>query len=218
MPRHRRPHPAAALALVLLVPLAAPGPLSAQDESEEMSALTSEGASEDIAGFDPGSPHPDAPDEIDLFGRLAGAWNAQMWMLQGDGTFSEEPLPALWTFRYILDGHAIQDEWTAPPPGQPAADGPRQHGTGLRVFNPAEERWEIAWISNTQPFVTTFEARPHGDGGIVMLGEHALGYPSRTTFHHVEADSFSWTLEFQGFGDDPDAWTEVARIRAVRAE
>lgn len=168
--------------------------------------------------FDPGTPHPDAPPQIELFGRLAGAWDAKMWVIQDDGTFPEEPLAALWTFRYILDGRAIQDEWTAPPPGQPVADGSRQHGTGLRVYHPAEDRWEVAWISNTQPFVTTFEAEPHGDGGIVMLGEPPTGHPSRTTFRDVEEDRFSWTLELQGLGDDPDAWTEVARMRAVRAK
>lgn len=218
MPRHRRPNPAAALAFVLLVPFSTPGAVSAQDESEEMSVLASEAVSEDSAAFDPGSAHPDAPDDLDLFGRLAGAWNAEMWVIQDDGTFPEEPLPALWTFRYVLDGHAVQDEWTAPPPGRSVADGPRQHGTGLRIFNPAEDHWEIAWISNTQPFVTTFEAHPSDDGGIVMLGEHPTGHPSRTTFLDVEDDSFSWTLELQGLGDDPDAWIEVARIRAVRAE
>lgn len=194
-PRRRPTLVPAALALALLAPLAVPGPAPAQD---------------------PGGPHPDAPDEIELFGRFAGDWDAKMWVIQDDGTFPEEPLSALWTFRYILDGQAIQDEWTAPPPGQPATDGARQRGTGLRVYHPAEDRWEVAWISNTQPFVTTFEARPAGDGGIVMLGEHPTGHPSRTTFRGVEKDSFSWTLELQGLGDDPDAWIEVARMTAVR--
>ena len=170
------------------------------------------------AAFDPGARHPDAPDEIELFGRFAGAWNAEIRILQDDGTFPEEGTPARWTFRYILDGQAIQDEWTSPPPGQPTGDEPRQIGTGLRVYNPAEDHWEMAWISTTQPFVSTFEAHPAEDGGIVMSGEYPTGNPSRTTFHDVKEDSFSWKLELQGVGDDPDAWTEVARIRATRAK
>jgi hypothetical protein len=198
----------AALILILAL-VAAPGQAQEPEAPKE---------GEPAASFDPGTPHPDAPEELALFGRLAGAWDAEMSIIQDDGTFPETPTSALWTFRYILDGHAVQDHWTSPAPDDPVGDDPRQFGTGLRVYNPAEDHWEMAWISTSQPFVTTFEAHPHGDGGIVMMGEHPTGHPSRTTFYEVKDDSFSWKLELQGLGEDPDAWIEVARIRAVRRE
>lgn len=199
VPTRRRTVAAAALAFVLFA------------------GFAGSGAAEEPA-FAAGARNPDTPDEILLFGRLAGAWDVDYWEIRSDGTFPEEPTPTLWTFRWILDGRAIQDHWISPAPSEPAGEEPRDHGTGLRTYDPGEDRWEVAWVSAKHPSVTTFEARPEGDGGIVMLGEHATGHWSRTTFHGVEADRFSWKLELQGLGKDPEAWTEVARLRAVRRE
>ena len=200
----------AALAVLLLLPLAlllAPA-ANAAPQGEPASA----------AAFDPGTRNADAPDEVMLFGRLAGAWDVEQWIIQNDGSFPEEPVSALWTFEWIHDGRAIRDEWISPAPDDPPGEDGRQLGTGLRVYDPSEDRWEMAWISTTQPFVSTFEARPEGEGGIVMTGEHPTGHASRTTFHDVKEDSFRWKLELQGLGDDPDAWIEVARIEAKRKE
>jgi hypothetical protein len=168
--------------------------------------------------FEAGTRNAEAPDEVMLFGRLAGAWDVEQRIIQRDGSWPEEGTSALWTFQWIHDGRAIRDEWISPAPSDPPGEAGREHGTGLRVYNPEKGRWEMAWISTAHPFVSTFEARPHGDGGIEMLGTHPSGRYSRTTFFDVAADSFSWKLELQGLGEDPEGWTEVARIRAIRRE
>lgn len=168
------------------------------------------------ASFDPGRQHPDAPSETALFGRLAGVWDVDMKIRQDDGSWPDTGFPAEWRFRYVLDGWALQDDWFAPPPHLPAQDGSRQLGTGLRIYDEAAGHWDVAWISNTQRRVATFEARAQGEDGIVMTGPHASGKPSRTTFSNVTDDGFDWRLEIQGLGEDPDAWIEVARLRAER--
>lgn len=201
---HRPALSGLALCLVLCPLLSGP-PAAAQEP----------GATE---GFDPGRVHPDAPPETAQFGRLAGIWDVEMDVRRPDGSWSEEPLVAEWRFRYVLDGFAVQDDWYAPPPGAPAGDGPSQRGTNLRIYDPEAERWEVAYASNTQKQLSTFEARAEGEDRIVMTGLHASGHSSRTTFYDVTAESFAWMMEFQGLGEDPEAWTEVARVRAVRRE
>lgn len=167
--------------------------------------------------FDPGHLNPDAPPETAQFGRLAGIWDVDMKIRQDDGSWPEKGFPAEWRFRYTLDGWAIQDDWLAPPPDRPLEEGGRrQLGTNLRIYDPTAKHWDVAWISNTQQQLSTFEAEAEGDDGIVMTGLHASGKPSRTTFFDMTDDSFEWRLELQGLGDDPEAWAEVARIHAER--
>lgn len=197
------------LAAAVLAVAAAPA-VPAQD------ATAGARASMPVPTFDPGRQHPDAPPETATFGRLAGVWDVEMKVRQDDGSWPETGLPAEWRFRYVLDGWAIQDDWFAPPPHLPAEEGPRQLGTNLRIYDPEAGHWDVAWISNTQRRLSTFEARAQGEDGIVMTGLHASGKPSRTTFSDVTDDSFEWSLEIQGLGEDPEAWTEVARIHAER--
>lgn len=166
--------------------------------------------------FDPGTRHPDAPPETEQFGRLAGVWDVEMKIRREDGSWPETGTAAEWRFRYALDGWAIQDQWFSPPPDRPAGDAPRQRGTNLRIYDPEKGAWDTAWISNTQQKLSTFEARADGDDRMVMTGLHGSGRPSRTTFYDVTPSSFEWRLELQGMGEDPEAWTEVARIHAER--
>lgn len=201
--------PPALLAAAALVSLAAAPAARA--------AASHEAAAPAAAAFDPGRPNPAAPEQTAQFGRLAGIWDVDMKIRQDDGSWPEKGFPAEWRFHYVLDGWAVQDDWFAPPPGRPVEEGQRrQLGTGLRIYRPDEGRWDVAWISNTQQQLSTFEARAEGSDGMVMTGLHPTGKPSRTTFIDITGDSFDWRLELQGLGEDPDAWTEVARLHAER--
>lgn len=203
------------LTLALLVPATAfAGEPAATGESSSMKAME-EGAS--APDFVPGRRNPDAPKETEQFGRLVGIWDIRMSVRQGDGSWSkpEDALRAEWRFRYILDGWAIQDEWIAPPSGVPVKEGIRQLGTNIRIYDPKERAWDVAWISNTQQTLSTLTAKKKR-GRLVMTGQHPNGKPQRVTFYDVTDTTFDWTLELQGLGNDPDAWVEVARIHAVK--
>ena len=168
--------------------------------------------------FDPGSRHPEAPPETEQFGRLAGVWDVEMSVRKDDGSWPEpgQGKRVEWRFRYILDGWAIQDEWIAPPPDVSTEDDQRQLGTNIRIYDPKAGHWDSAWISNTQQKVSTFEAVAEESDRIVMTGTHASGRPSRVTFYDITDDRFEWRMELQGVGEDPEAWTEVARIHAEK--
>lgn len=95
----------------------------------------------------------------------------------------------------------------------PEPKGGRQFGTNIRIFNPAEQRWEMAWASSKGQKVDTFTATEN-DGQIIMTGQFN-GNTSRITFFDFKADSFDWKLEYQ---PADKTWLEVYRIKGVRVK
>jgi len=167
--------------------------------------------------FVAGRRNPAAPAETEQFGRLVGIWDVTMSIRQDDGSWPkpEDALAAEWRFHYILDGWAVQDEWISPPWGTPVEEGIRQLGTNIRIYDPNEGAWDVAWISNTQQTLSTLTAKADGER-IVMNGMHPSGKAQRVTFYDIRDRTFDWTLELQGVGEDPDAWLELARIHGVK--
>lgn len=145
--------------------------------------------------------------------KLLGHWQIKDSTLNPQGEW-QVGQGASWHFYTILNGHAIQDDWIAPPLSQAEPAGGRQYGTNIRIYNPKENRWEMAWASVKGQKVDTFIAVEH-EGKIIMTGDFN-GQPSRITFYDIKANSFAWKLEFQQ-ADDTSSWTEVYRITGTRA-
>jgi hypothetical protein len=135
---------------------------------------------------------PEAPPETGQWGQLAGAWDCTIRSIGSDGIARESN--AVWTWRYILGGHAVQDVYV----GLNEAGEPSFRGTGLRVYNPWKGLWEITWAASSGPnqdgdsfstYVATYELDQ-----IVM--RYADGDSTwRTTFHDIEEDAFEWRNE-----------------------
>ncbi|MGJ8663725.1 MAG: hypothetical protein ACSHWU_08740 [Marinicella sp.] len=145
--------------------------------------------------------------------KLLGHWHIEDSSMNVEGQW-QQGAGASWHFYPILNGHAVQDDWIAPPLNQPEPEGGRQFGTNIRIYNPNENRWEMAWASIKGQKVDTFNAI-EADGKIIMTGDFN-GRPSRITFYDIQTNSFSWKLEFQQ-ADDTNAWTEVYRIKGKRS-
>ena len=112
-----------------------------------------------------------------------------------------------------LDGHAIQDEWTAPPLTDTSSSA--YQGLNIRIYDPEEHLWHIARIDNKGRKVSLFTAR--GDSTrIVMAGVDARGRPSHNIFSEITPTSFLWTKEWTF--DEGKSWVAVSRIRCVRKE
>lgn len=152
-----------------------------------------------------------APPETAQLATLLGDWAITDWSLQQDGTWAEAG-GAEWHWYTILDGTAIQDDWISPALDQPEPEAGRQFGTNIRIYNPAEQRWEMAWASSNGKKVDTFVATV-SDGQLVMTGVFG-GRQSRITFFDMTEDSFDWKLEFQNAQDE--SWLEVYRIHGDR--
>ena len=133
-----------------------------------------------------GTLHENAPPETAHWGQLAGVWDCSL----AAGSH------ATWTWAYILDGYAVQDTYV----GAPREDGSAFHGTGLRVYNAAREKWDIAWTANATAddmTVTRYEATS-GPREVVMAYSDGEEPEWRTTFSNIERDSFEWSNEPSG--------------------
>jgi hypothetical protein len=168
------------------------------------------------AGISGTGPADGAPAALAQYGQFIGVWQCRTYARVRDGSWQANDWEATWTWRWVLEGHAIQDVWEVPP------EAPRGHslGTNLRIYDPESDVWRIAWTTTVTREFDLFEARAQG-ADVVMTGEiPARGqrppHTARVTFHDIAADSFQWRYEasLQG-GDGP--YSEQARLTCRRA-
>jgi hypothetical protein len=154
--------------------------------------------------------NPDAPAETELFGQLVGIWDAEQISMNKDGTWGD-PKHSIWKWYYILDGHAIQDNWIT-------IDSFRNEatvGTNIRIYNFEENRWYMAWIDKTNRTLATFTAT-NQDGMVIMDGTNAKGRHIRNTFFNISNNEFDWKQEWTF--DESKTWIVVTKIHCTRIE
>lgn len=166
------------------------------------------------SGAEFGEIHPEAPAETAQFGQLIGHWRAEQTIRNRDGSWSDKKTHAEWRWYYILEGHAIQDDWISlskdEDSGQTAAS---VVGTNIRIYNPKEQQWVMAWIDKNSRRLATFTAVFENEN-IIMTGTDNQGRLGRNTFHNITENSFDWKKEWTS--DNGETWFEVARIHCVR--
>lgn len=167
-----------------------------------------------------GNRHPDAPAELEQFGRLVGIWHAEQEIATRSGEWVRGT-PALWIWRWVLGGFAIQDLWLHTEDQLPAYLGELGRSyqlTSLRAYDASARRWNTAWAANGgghgpgQDF-GTFVAIEE-DGRVVMSSDSAVGR-QRVTFSGITRDSFEWRSELS---NDGETWVTVMRVWARRLE
>lgn len=148
------------------------------------------------------------------FGRLVGTWACKSAQRQPDGSFKEQAEEATWTWFYTLDGRAVQDVWEDVKGGI---------GTNLRVYDPEQAKWHIAWATTGQRDLSQFTAVSAG-ADIVMTGEQPARGPfpahqARVTFHDISATSFLWKYEASapGGGTQRQEFSRLSCRRTDRA-
>ncbi|GIM90729.1 hypothetical protein [Paractinoplanes toevensis] len=127
--------------------------------------------------------------EMELYGRLAGTWDVvnRYFVEERDEWVAGT---AVWTFGWILAGHAVQDVmwFTAPgPDGYPQ----RVTGSAVRHYDPAAKSWTVVWFATTGT-VFTLTGRAGDGGDIVQEGTQPDGRPIRWLFTEVTGESFRW--------------------------
>lgn len=165
-----------------------------------------------------GEAHAEAPEQLHQFGRLIGIWDATQQVRTQDGSWVDGA-PALWIWKYTLDGFATQDLWLHTEENLPSylgALGRPYLLTELRIFEVASGRWRIAWAANgggKSPGADfgTFDAE-YRDGDMVMTGESPYGR-QRVIFYEITDSSFRWSSEYS---QDGETWMELMRVEARR--
>ncbi len=163
--------------------------------------------------FQAGALHAEAPPETALLGQLVGVWEAEQTFRNRDGSWSEKKTHAEWRWYYILDGHAIQDDWIKPPMSDTLSETQRVFGTNIRIYNAGSHQWEMAWIDTNKRRTATFTA-VNLEGRVIMTGQNAAGHPIRNTFYDMTETSFKWEQEWTR--DGGTTWFPVARISCTR--
>jgi hypothetical protein len=151
-----------------------------------------------------GTLNPAAPAETEQFAFAIGEWACTTRSRQPDGSIKESA-PATWTFYYILDGWAIQDDWIAKQP-----NGSTFYGTNVRSFNRESGKWDNRWLPIGSLQWKQYESEQVGDI-MVMTGGHgkdAQGreFVDRNTFHTITESSWSWRKD-RSF-DGGQTWIE----------
>jgi hypothetical protein len=116
---------------------------------------------------------------------------------------------AEWRWYYILDGHAIQDDWFS----VDSTNNLQWVGTNIRIYNPEENQWHMAWIDKTNRRLGTFTAT-YENGTIIMKGTNTKGRQIKNIFSNITKKTFDWTQQWTF--DGGKSWVEVTKIRCTR--
>ena len=138
-----------------------------------------------------------------------------MKILDQQGNWVPQDQQREWLWYYILDGHAIQDDFVVVFKDESGNSLRRVVGTNIRIYNAEEKRWHMAWISSKARRLAAFTAVNEGDR-VIMRGVNDQGRDVRNTFFDISRDSFDWEQAWTF--DDGASWLPVARIHATRLE
>ena len=146
-------------------------------------------------------PAPGLADRMGLFGQFVGSWDLTVTDVDADGT--ETVAEGEWHFAWVLGGRAVQDVWVVP--GLAAADaGGVEHGSALRVYDPATDRWTVSWSGPVKQRFHRFHAAAEGDEVVLRSVD---GPPHlRWVFSDIRPDRFRWRNERS---EDGEAWALV---------
>ena len=168
-----------------------------------------------IGDFGNQSLNPDAAPETEMLGQLAGRWSVRMEIRDQDGYWQPQDEEREWRWYYILDGHAIQDDFITVYKDEHGNVLRRTTGTNIRIFNGQEQRWYMAWIHSDRRRLATFTAVNQKDK-VIMRGTNDQGREVKNTFYDIQHGSFEWIQEWTF--DDGGSWVPVVRIHATRIE
>ena len=153
--------------------------------------------------------NPDAPKETELLGQLVGTWSIDQSIINSDGTWGDRKRKAKWRWYYILDGQAIQDDWIT----FDSLNNEVVTGTNIRIYNPEEKQWYMAWIDKNVRRLATFTAT-NDSGKVIMDGTNAKGRHIKNIFYNILKNSFNWKQEWTL--DEGKTWIVVTKIHGVR--
>jgi hypothetical protein len=157
----------------------------------------------------------DIPESADIYGWLVGSWELDIRVYWGIDV-SDRALKGEAHFGWALEGRAIQDVWIMPRVADRAGWSDRQmnmYGTTLRVWDPAQEAWQITWTNPAGDHHERQIGRRVGQD-VVQIGTRSDGTPTRWTFSEITAKSFRWTGE--ALNADGRTWRLEGDFRVTR--
>jgi hypothetical protein len=136
--------------------------------------------------FPYGQLNPEAPEQLKDFAPMIGTCDCKSLRRNPDGSW-QDTLQMIWTFKYVLNGTAIQDQtW---------ANG--VYATSIRQIHPDSSQWVVSY--NSFPGVSTSPSvwlgSKEGDEIILSAPQKAPngmdGY-SKLRFYSISEKGFNW--------------------------
>jgi hypothetical protein len=159
-------------------------------------------------------PNPGAPAALSRFAFLVGQWTCDARVRLPDGQW--QALQGTWAGRFILDGHAIADEYRMTGPSGELI----VLGVNLRAYDAARQTWNMKWLNALAG--TWVDLGPEELGG-VSIEDGAIVYAfrepmaphayTRATYTNISEQHFTWRGEQS---DDGETWSEFMVIEAYR--
>lgn len=155
-------------------------------------APTESGLASHLVALGPADSIP-ATDRIYDF--LIGSWDLEVidWLPDGTRRLGSGECHAAW----VLEGTAIQDVWICPRLSERTAFDLRpgnRCGTTLRLYDPSERAWHVAWFNPASGAENRLIGRRVGDD-VVQTGRDSGGNLIRWSFSDITANSAEWTGE-----------------------
>lgn len=163
-----------------------------------------------------GEPNPSAPAALSRFAFLVGRWRCSARVRLAAGEW--QTFEATWDGRYILDGHAIADEYRMTGPSGEVI----VLGMNIRAYDAASQSWNIKWLNALAG--TWVDLGPAELGGVRFEGQsiaYAFEEPvathayTRATYTNISRTHFTWRGEKS---DDGKTWSEFMIVEAHRRE
>ena len=142
-----------------------------------------------------------------------GKWDLKTTDVRPDGSFATGRARS--EVRYILDGHAIQDDFLM----LGEDDSIIFRGTSIRSYNPRTGKYQIVWIMPGIRGITDINAE-WKDDRLVSTGKGYDGsgeFLERFEYYDITQDSYSFKMDRSY--DGGKSWIEnFSRIEAKRAD
>lgn len=142
-----------------------------------------------------GLPNPKAPKEISDYQELIGSCDCKSVSRIGQNTWADT-VQMIWTFKYIMNGMAVQDETTK-------ADG--LHSGSIRQYSADSARWNVHYYATVAtPSLRAWYGNRKGDK-IILYSEQPSpqGNPGfyRLTFSDISDSGYNWVGEWVDKGE-----------------
>ena len=161
-----------------------------------------------------GNLNPKAPPETIQFGQLVGKWNCTAQDLLPDSTWHKSK--ATWTFKYTLDGFAIEDTWV-----EKVSDSTKDSmrlgrdftGINMRLYNPQQEKWQCVWLDNRQNTISSvWQATYDKNKKAIIMSDNSENW--KITFFNMSETNFDWTYEVL----TDNKWITMAKIKGAKVK
>ena len=146
---------------------------------------------EPSAAYPYGRPNPEAPKEIKDYQELIGSCSCTSTLRNKDGNWAA-PEKMTWTWRYIMNGMAVQDMTLKEDGG---------HTGSIRQFIADSAKWYVHFYSNKGPTTTlpTWEGNRIDDTMVLYKDSPApngMEGDYRLTFSNITKSGYDWAGEW----------------------